>query len=258
MLRAGLEPATCRLRVDNRDRSGPQQLVVGIRRGRGVQSDARRRTATAEGRSAHEITEPLRPATITRKANPPGFEPGPARLELAVLPLHHGLVRMKSTPGWSRTSGLCRGRAAICPLRYERSKRESPRQELNPHLGRTKGACLPLTLRRRRWRRQGSNLLLLGASEVLFPLSYVPRMQSADGWSRTTTALRQRRYRPRSSAMLSVRMWSDRPDSNRHRGDHDPGCLPLHHSHSIGGYVWRGRPDSNRRPLGRQPSALRA
>jgi PAS domain S-box-containing protein len=26
-------------------------------------------------------------------ANPPGFEPGPARLELAVLPLHHGLAK---------------------------------------------------------------------------------------------------------------------------------------------------------------------
>ncbi len=211
MLRAGLEPATCRLRVDNRDRSGPQQLVVGIRRGRGVQSDARRRTATAEGRSAHEITEPLRPATITRKANPPGFEPGPARLELAVLPLHHGLATV----------------------------RRSLRQESNPHLGRTKGACLPLTLRRRRWRRQGSNLLLLGASEVLFPLSYVPRMRSADGWSRTTTALRQRRYRPRSSAMLSVRMWSDRPDSNRHRGDHDPGCLTVT-PQSLGGITVSG------------------
>src|SRR4051812_45879160 len=71
-----------------------------------------------------EITRPLRPAT----AGPPGVEPGPTRLELVVLPLHHGpmpsgrpgsngsprsgapvlsplsYVRRRSTPGWSRTS----------------------------------------------------------------------------------------------------------------------------------------------------------
>jgi hypothetical protein len=113
-----------------------------------------------------------------------------------VLPLHHGFakrttrveraspewrsgalpaeLRPRSTPGWSRTSGLCRRRTALCPLSYGRvmetvgveptsaslqarcSARlsyipvcRSLRQESNPHLGRTKGACLPLTLRRR-------------------------------------------------------------------------------------------------------------
>jgi hypothetical protein len=30
-------------------------------------------------------------------------------------------VRM-STPGWSRTSGLCRRRAALCPLSYGRKE----------------------------------------------------------------------------------------------------------------------------------------
>jgi hypothetical protein len=35
---------------------------------------------------SHQITEPLRPATIVSEAGPPGVEPGPARLELAVLP----------------------------------------------------------------------------------------------------------------------------------------------------------------------------
>jgi hypothetical protein len=34
---------------------------------------------------------------------------------------------------------------------------QSLRQDSNPHLGRTKGACLPLTLRRLRWRRRESN-----------------------------------------------------------------------------------------------------
>jgi hypothetical protein len=36
------------------------------------------------------------------------------------------------------------------------------------------------------------------------------------------------------SATEPAARWSDRPDSNRHRGDHDPGCLPLHHSHLMG------------------------
>jgi hypothetical protein len=53
-------------------------------------------------------------------------------------------VLPSSPPGWIRTSDLRRRRTELCPLSYGR---ESPRQELNPHLGRTKGACLPLTLR---------------------------------------------------------------------------------------------------------------
>ena len=60
-LRAGLEPATCRLGVDNRSRSGPQQEV---RRGREMQSERGIETARPESRSSTEITEPLRPATI--------------------------------------------------------------------------------------------------------------------------------------------------------------------------------------------------
>jgi hypothetical protein len=69
VLRAGLEPATCRSVVDNRNRSSPQQ----------------------ESNSA---------------AGPPGFEPGPARLELAVLPLTPRAYRERTTrierasPGW--------------------------------------------------------------------------------------------------------------------------------------------------------------
>src|SRR3954452_869096 len=65
----------------------------------------------------------------------PGVEPGPTRLELVVLPLHHRPpkrttriervspewrsgalpteLRPRDTPGWSRTSGLCLRRAAL-------------------------------------------------------------------------------------------------------------------------------------------------
>src|SRR5215831_6600073 len=79
MLRAGLEPATCRSGVDNGDVAGPQQCmdvaVVGCDR-------VRTRTAAWPMALPCQITEPLRPATV---ANPPGFEPGPARLELAML-----------------------------------------------------------------------------------------------------------------------------------------------------------------------------
>jgi hypothetical protein len=133
-------------------------------------ADLNRSGAACGSAPPYPITEPLRPAT----ANPPGFEPGLARLELAVLSsyttssykrttrleraspgwrpgaLPTELHPRESTPGWNRTSVLCRRRAALCPLSYEL---RSPRQELNPHLGRTKGACLPLTLRRQEGNR---------------------------------------------------------------------------------------------------------
>ena len=51
----------------------------------GRDAESNRSGARLCGRS-HQITEPLRPATIVSEAGPPGVEPGPARLELAVLP----------------------------------------------------------------------------------------------------------------------------------------------------------------------------
>jgi hypothetical protein len=85
VLRAGVEPATCRLGVDNRNRSGPQQLmyvaVVGCgRRAESNRNGTRECTLSPDNRAA-----PARDDRAT--AGPPGFEPGPARLELAVLPL---------------------------------------------------------------------------------------------------------------------------------------------------------------------------
>jgi hypothetical protein len=79
----GTRTRDLRLGVDNRYRSGPQQEV---RRGRGVRSGCGVEPQRPSGGRSHQITEPLRPATT----GPPGFEPGPARLELAMLPLHHG------------------------------------------------------------------------------------------------------------------------------------------------------------------------
>ncbi len=170
MLRAGLEPATCRLGVDNRNRSGPQHKNVAVVRcGRDAESN--RNGARVCNRSL-QITEPLRPATILLLEQArQGSNPDQRGWSSPCFRLHHGpvqsgrpgsngsprsgapvlfrlsYVRESGTPGWSRTSGLCRRRTALSPLSYGRAKR-SLRQELNPHLGRTKGACLPLTLRR--------------------------------------------------------------------------------------------------------------
>ena len=172
MPRAGLEPATCRLGVDNRNRPARSRVS---RRGRGMRTAPRRRTARPVAGRLHQITEPLRPATIEAvRTNPPGFEPGPARLELVVLPLHHR--PSKRTTRIERASPEWRSGALPSELRPQsnarldsnqrpppsqngalsaelRACRRSLRQESNPHLGRTKGACLPLTLRRRGGRR---------------------------------------------------------------------------------------------------------
>src|SRR5207253_1009542 len=81
----------------------------------------RHRTAGPKA-SSPEITEPLRPATRS-EANPPGLEPGPARLELAVPPLHRGFAGARpvelhpqesNADGWSRTTTARGGRVTAC------------------------------------------------------------------------------------------------------------------------------------------------
>jgi hypothetical protein len=86
----------------------------------------------------------------------------------------------QTLPGSGRpgSNGPPRGGAPVLfLLSYVRASK-SLRQESNPHLDRTKGACLPLTLRRRRWRRRESNPLLLGASEALCHQSFIPGMRT--------------------------------------------------------------------------------
>src|SRR5206468_9531013 len=99
---------------------------------------ARTRTGEVGARRAPAYTTGLKERTAR-------IERASSRWRPDALPAE--LRPRSGTPGWSRTSGLCRRRAALSPLSYGRTKR-SLRQELNPHLGRTKGACLPLTLRR--------------------------------------------------------------------------------------------------------------
>lgn len=77
-----------------------------VRRGHGVRPEPVLGVST--GRDSNpllcQITGTLRPATIV-KANPPGFEPGPTRLELGVLPLHHRFAKRttrveRASPEW--------------------------------------------------------------------------------------------------------------------------------------------------------------
>jgi hypothetical protein len=128
MLRAGFEPATCRLGVDNRNRSGPQQ--IGRRRGHGMQSDARIRTARPEGRLPHEITEPLRPATIrvVQQARQ-GSNPDPRGWSSRCCRLHHRPVK-SGRPG---SNGPPRdGAPVLCLLSYVRARRKEPPAGVEP------------------------------------------------------------------------------------------------------------------------------
>ena len=136
----------------------------------------------------------------------------------------------ESTLGWSRTSGHCHRKAALCPLSYER---RSPRQESNPHLGRTKGACLPLTLRRHRWRRWDSNPHRPRCKRGARPVERRPRGRCGRVESNHHSA-RPLGYSQLSSPMLSVRM-KGRPTGFEPvpRGSR-PRMLPLHHSHHDG------------------------
>jgi hypothetical protein len=204
------------------------------------------------------------------KANPPGFEPGPARLELAVLPLHHGLER-RGRPG---SNGPLRvGSPMLFRLSYIRMKharlesnqrplppqssalsteqersKKSPRQELNPHLGRTKGACLPLTLRRRVGSGDGGTRTHIGlvASEVLFQLSDVPGIKCGRVESNHHSA-RRRGYSPLSSpgAQRPHEGATDRIRTGTARiTTSDAAVTPRPPR-----WNERGRPDSNRRPI---------
>ena len=142
---AGLEPATCRF--------GSITGTVPARKGR-------------TSRSCRAIgvcgVEPHGP----KAALPVDNRIAPARDDLSDRPAR--------TRTWTGEVGARCASGYTTGLREANDVRRSLRQESNPHLGRTKGACLPLTLRRLRWRRRESNPLLLVASEVLYRQSFVP------------------------------------------------------------------------------------
>jgi hypothetical protein len=133
------------------------------------------------------------------------------------------------------------------PLSYGRV--ESLRQESNPHLGRTKGACLPLTLRRLdgdgRSRTRSSSLQARRSSDR----ATSPRCGRVESNHHSRG---QRLYRPLSSPVLSVR-------ANRAVGRTRTDTARVTTSGACRYTTTtteRGRPESNRRPLGGQPSAL--
>jgi hypothetical protein len=111
-------------------------------------AESNRNGARMRNRSL-QITEPLRPATILLLEQArQGSNPDQRGWSSPCFRLHHGPLRAFA---------------------------RSLRQESNPPRP-YKGRVLAVDTTEAKWRRQGSNLLFLGASEVLCPLSYVPGM----------------------------------------------------------------------------------
>ena len=116
MLRAGLEPATCRLGVDNRNhpaRSREVRRGHEMRSGRGVEPQRR----TVCNRSL-QITEPLRPATILLLEQAcQGSNPDQRGWSSPCSRLHHR-PRQSGRPG---SNGSPRsGAPVLFPLSYVR------------------------------------------------------------------------------------------------------------------------------------------
>ena len=145
------------------------------------------------------ITEPLRPATNDERTGPPGLEPGPARLELAMLCGYTtGLMKRTTrlervSPGWRpgalphelrpreiRPAGIEPAASAFArqrSLSAELRACEEPPAGVEPAPRPYEGRVLSVDTTeasRSEWRRRESNPLLLVASEVLFPMSFIP------------------------------------------------------------------------------------
>ena len=115
---------------------------------------------------------------------------------------------------------------------------------------------MPLTLRRRRnrWRCRESNPILLGASEALSRLSFIPKVMRRGGVEPPQRAALALQAGELADAQHPPER-GGRPDSNRRRGDHDPECSPLHHGHSGDGRARTGGLSPDKRAL--WPSELR-
>ena len=198
------------------DASPPPLCLEGrARRPRFRERRERSRRSAAAARCRYRTARwPLRDDPVDG-AGLPGVEPGPARLELAVLPftpqayaerttrvervspewrpgaLPSELRPPSGTPGWNRTSGLCRRRTALSPLSYGRMK--EPPAGVEPAPRPYKGRVLAVDTTEARVSGDGRSRtdIFLVASEALVQLSYIPQVPErggADGWSRTTTA----------------------------------------------------------------------
>jgi hypothetical protein len=172
---------------------------------------------------SHQITEPLRPATIVQQQARQDSNPDRRGWSSPCSRLHHRPT--KRTTRIERVSPEWRSGALPSELRPRRSLR----QDSNPHLGRTKGACLPLTLRRRSGdggsRTRSSSLQARRPSTRASSPGRCRRMES------NHHSARHRDYSAGSSPVLSVcRRVADRIRTGTDEA-HDLGCLPLHHGH---------------------------
>ena len=149
-------------------------------------------------------------------------------------PLHHGLAKRAFESGRPGSNGPPRGGApvlylhelrppeyarlesnqrpllshgsALCPLSYGRLEKKEPPAGVEPAPRPYEGRVLAVdTTEALEWRRRESNPLLLVASEVLFPMSFIPRWQCGRVESNHHSR-RRRGYSPLSSPLLSVRM----------------------------------------------------
>ena len=131
--------------VGARDASVTPQACVRPRPG----DDDRSGVPACTGRGSRprppgEITDPRRPAAGRASGRPGSNRPlrsgAPALFRLSYIRVEHARLGSNQRPLASQTSALSAELRAF--------DAESLRQDSNPHLGRTKGACLPLTLRR--------------------------------------------------------------------------------------------------------------
>ena len=83
---------------------------------------------------------------------------------------------------------------------------------------------MPLTLRRRKWRRSGSNRHLPRCKRGALPVELHPQVNECGRADSTHHSARPQGYSLLSSPMLGVRTRGGRPDSNRYREVHDLGC----------------------------------
>jgi hypothetical protein len=168
---------------------------------------------------SHQITEPLRPATIVQQQARQDSNPDRRGWSSPCSRLHHRPV--KRTTRIERVSPEWRSGALPSELRPRRSLR----QESNPHLGRTKGVCLPLTLRRRNG--DGGSRTRSSSLQARRPSTRASSPGRCGRMDLNHHSARRRVYSARSSPMLSVRREGGRPDSNRYRRGSRPRVLAV-------------------------------
>jgi hypothetical protein len=128
----------------------------------------------------------------------------------------------------------------LFPLSYVR---EEPPAGVEPTPRPYKGRVLAVDTTEAKWRRRESNPLLLGANEVLFHKSFIPKVRTDGVESRYALSYARLQRAELTSAQRPHDKGRPAGFEPEPRGSR-PRMLPLHHSHHE-----RGRPDSNRRPL---------